>query len=134
MSSSQESKPSFFSKIGTRLVLGYALVLLVSIAALSFFFYIQVKQNLTHETQTTLKKEFATTLESLQVSYFNQENMVNLLSKRTLLTHGMSPIQFALYDGEGLLLARSEDFSERLEAVQRIQADTELGAESSLRE
>jgi len=39
----------------------------------------------------------------------------------------MSPIQFALYDGEGLLLARSEDFSEHSEAVQRIQADAELG-------
>ncbi|MCM8776227.1 MAG: ATP-binding protein [Candidatus Omnitrophica bacterium] len=100
-----------FRSLRARLVLGYTVVLFLSILGLSAAFYYQIRKNIDTAAQDFLKNEFDMIVTLLEKEAYGIRELSNFLSKKTLLAKGPYPLSYALYDGRRQLIARSEQFA-----------------------
>ncbi len=107
--------------IRTRLLTGYALVLLASMLIISVYLYIQVEQNLVQTMKSILRTEFQATVESLGTHVLDPTTMSNFLSRQTMLGKGPYRLNYALFDETAHVIARTEGFSEDIASVQAYQ-------------
>ncbi|MFH1877279.1 MAG: ATP-binding protein [Candidatus Omnitrophota bacterium] len=111
----------FLRSIRTRLIAGYTLVLLISIFLLYAYFYLQINSMLDTAAKKYLKSELDTTIDLILDSGYTRADLSNLLSKQTILQKGPYKISYALFNGDGLLLARSGNFFEDQKSVEAAQ-------------
>ncbi|MBI4431284.1 MAG: heavy metal sensor histidine kinase [Candidatus Omnitrophica bacterium] len=103
--------------IRTRLLLGYAAALLISMLLISTFLYLQVRRDLVRTMKSFLHTEFSATLDLIQNEAQDTSSMSNFLSRQTLLGKGPYRLNYALFDENGHVIARTEGFSEDLESL-----------------
>jgi len=113
----KENKVSFFKSIRYKLIRGYISAFLISILIILSYFYVQVSSTLHNTVKNYLRSELAVIAQLSQDAGYNQTAFAKFLSKQTFLKQGSYKIRFALFDQQGFLLARSQDFIEQQEAV-----------------
>ncbi|MFH1460119.1 MAG: ATP-binding protein [Candidatus Omnitrophota bacterium] len=107
-------KQNIFRSIKTRLVLGYAGVLLCSILLVTGFLYLQTQRVLSDAAKQNLYLEIEELAHIINQSNYTQELLAKFISQQLSAQKGVLDIKYALFDAQGLLLARSEGFLEDL--------------------
>jgi signal transduction histidine kinase len=111
---------NFLKSIRVRLVLGYAIILLTSITAVTLYFSFQMKARLIEATKLYLLSEIENAVDILNNEESDELGISDFLSKHTRGTKGSHKIGYALFNDKGLLVARSEGFLEDKESVENM--------------
>jgi heavy metal sensor kinase len=98
--------------IRVRLALGYTLILFASIIVVSVYFSFQMKARLLDVTKQYLAQELKAAIDLIGDEPKGGPGMSDLLSKYTRGIKGSHKIGYALFDAKGLIVGRSEGFSE----------------------
>ncbi|MFH2137716.1 MAG: ATP-binding protein [Candidatus Omnitrophota bacterium] len=114
----------FTKTIRGKLILGYTAVLLVSLVIVFVYVYIQLNRAFITTSREYIKKELSATIRLLKDRENSPSAIANFLSKKTVLFQSVYNINYALFDAEGLMLARSENFSADLQAVSMSNAES----------
>ncbi len=107
-----------FKNIRVKLVLGYSSVLLISIFIIAGYFYAYMQRSLEKASREYLKTELSAVIELMGGEKLNPEALSNFLSKHTVAKKGAYRISYALFDSEGFLIARTENFFEDQDSVE----------------
>ena len=116
----KKNKKDFLKSIRVRLILGYTFVLFAGIIAVSIYFSFQTRARLGQITKQYLSSELKIAVELLGNEADNEIGMSDFLSKHTRGIKGSHKVGYALFDGKGFILARSEGFSEDKKPVENI--------------
>ncbi len=120
-------KKSKSKSIRVRLFWGYAGFLLLSILTVAVYFYIQMNRNMVEISKKYLREEFDTIIQLVQAKSFNQSAIINYLSEHSASRIGFHKINYALFDEEGFVIARSKDYTEDRQSVNRIKTFSNQG-------
>ncbi|MCP4649706.1 MAG: HAMP domain-containing protein [PVC group bacterium] len=113
----KEAKTQFFKSVRGKLIIGYALVLLISVFIVLGYIYLQINNAFIFRSKEYLKTELSHTVQLLQNEQYDQSAFSNFLSKRISFMHGPYKVGYALFDDKGLLIARAENFLEHQHSV-----------------
>ena len=100
-----------------KLLVGYAAVLLLTVCVILSSMYFQINNFFIETSKEYLRQELQVVIERLQKEEYNPETFPLFLSRETMGKQGPHQIKYALFDKEGLLIARSENFSEDQNSV-----------------
>jgi len=130
----KKNRANFFKSIRVRLVLGYTVILLAGITALSLYFSFQMKARLIEVTKLYLISEIEDAIDLLKDEESDERGISDLLSKHTRGIKGSHKIGYALFNDKGLIVARSEDFLEDKKTVDNMIDSYDKGGASAARE
>ncbi|MFH1415500.1 MAG: ATP-binding protein [Elusimicrobiota bacterium] len=120
MSLKKENRFRFLKSIKVRLVLGYTVFLMVNIILLLGYFYYKTEKNLIEMSGISLNAELSEAIEMASGRDCSKAAFSNFLSEKTAFQKGINRVGYALFNGEGLLLASSKGFIEDNGAVEFI--------------
>jgi heavy metal sensor kinase len=101
-----------FKSLGSRLVAGYIFFLFLTLLIIPVFYYFAVKQEMIRNARLFLAGELGTTASFFSRELKSREAISRFLSQKKLFLKGPYEIHYALFDREGLLIAKSEGFQE----------------------
>jgi len=113
----KKNRANFFKTIRVRLVLGYTVILLAGITALSLYFSFQMKAQLIEVTKLYLISEIEDAIDLLKDEKSDELGISDFLSKHTRGIKGSHKIGYALFNDKGLIVARSEGLLEDKKSV-----------------
>ncbi|RKY32536.1 MAG: hypothetical protein DRP74_02380 [Candidatus Omnitrophota bacterium] len=116
----KKNRANFFKSIRVRLVLGYTVILLVGITAVSVYFSFQMKSRLIEVTKLYLTSEIEGAIDLLEDEESDELGISDFLSRHTRGIKGSHKIGYALFNDKGLILARSEGFLEDKKSVENM--------------
>jgi heavy metal sensor kinase len=116
----KRNRAHFFKSIRVRLVLGYTVILLAGITAVSIYFSFQMKSRLIEVTKLYLTSEIEGAIDLLKDEESDELVISDFLSKHTRSIKGPHKIGYALFNGKGLIVASSEDFLEDKNSVENL--------------
>ncbi len=116
----KENRANFFKSIRVRLVLGYTVILLAGITAVSVYFSFQMKSRLIEVTKLYLTSEIKGAIDLLEDEESDELGISDFLSKHTRGIKGSHKIGYALFNDKGLIVARSEGFLEDKNSVENM--------------
>ena len=116
----RKNKLNFLKSIRVRLVFGYTAILLASIIAVSIYFSFQMRSRLIGVTKQYLISELRGAIDLLGNEESDELGISNFLSRYTRGIKGVHKIGYALFDNNGLIVARSEGFLEDKKSVENI--------------
>jgi len=116
----KKNRANFFKSIRVRLVLGYTVILLAGITALSLYFSFQMKARLIEVTKLYLTSEIERAIDLLKDEESDELSISDFLSKHTRGLKGSHKIGYALFNDKGFIVARSEGFLEDKKSVENM--------------
>jgi heavy metal sensor kinase len=134
MSWKKRIRVNFFKGIRMRLVLGYAVILLAGITAVSVYFSFQMKSRLVEVTKSYIISEIEGAIDLLKDEESDELGISDFLSKHTRGIKGSHKIGYALFNDKGMIVARSEGFLEDKESVKNMMSTYDKEGVSAERE
>jgi heavy metal sensor kinase len=117
MSLKKKKENKYFRSIKFRLVSGYAVIVLATVLALSFYFYILMNRNLLEISREYLRDALNTAVSLAETESLDQPSLIEFLSEYMAVQKGPRRISYALFDNKGFLLAGSKNFMEDQKSV-----------------